>query len=193
MEFELVPKPAPRRVMVHGRHAVTQSLPACYTFGDSYPYGPILIPTRAAVDRGGFDALGSAAVMWGINKPGLILKEFGRGAAGNGRTGTRGAGDYAIAWTVAMPLPAALLREFARYAGSHVWCEDDAVVLASETVAALHSVKAGRHVLKLPSPRPVWDLLDGRKRGDALDAIEFDIAAPETRLFYFGGENPFGG
>jgi len=192
MEFELMPVQAPRRVVLHGTHAVTRSLPACDTFGDSYPYGPILIPTRAAVEQGGFATLGRASVMWRINKPGLILKEFGRGAAGNGTPGARGSDDYAIAWTVAMPLPAALLREFARYAGSHIWCEEDAVVLASESIAALHSVKAGCHTLRLPSARPVWDLVSGRQLGEAVESIDLDMASPDTRLFFCGVENPFG-
>jgi hypothetical protein len=190
VEFELVRKQAPRRVLVHGTHAITRPLPAATTFGDSFPYGPVLVPTRAAVNAGGFVTLGSATTFWGINKPGLILKEFGRGGAGNGVSGPRGAGDSAVVWSVAAPLPANLLRECARYGGSHVWCEDDDVVLASETVAALHSVKAGARTLRLPSPRPVWDLLSGQKLGDALRQIEVEITPPETRVLYFGEEAP---
>ncbi len=191
MPFELIRKQAPRRVLVHGRHPLTARLSASMTYGDSYPYGPILVPTRAAVNAGGFEALGSAAVFWGINKPGLILKEFGAGAAGNGKPGGRGAGDYALVWSIAMPLPADLLRECARWSGSSVWCEEDDVVLASDTVAALHTVKPGRRTLRFPSPRPVWDLLSGKKLGDALSSVEMTLDAPETRLFYFGAENPF--
>jgi hypothetical protein len=191
VEFELVPKQAPRRVMVHGTHPITHSLPAATTFGDSFPYGPVLVPTRAAVNAGGFVTLGSATTFWNINKPGLILKEFGQGALGNATPGDRGANDYAIVWTVALPLPANLLRECARYAGSHIWCEDDAVVLASDTVAALHTVKNGPHTLHLPSERPVWDLLSGKKLADDATEIELQMTAPETRLFYFGNNDPF--
>jgi hypothetical protein len=191
IDFELVPKQAPRRVLVHGTHAITRRLAAATTFGDSYPYGPLLVPTRAAVNAGGFATLGSATTFWNVNKPGLILKEFGRGAAGNGTPGTRGAGDCAIVWSIAMPLPAALLRECARYAGSHIWCEDDAVVLASDTVAALHSVKTGTHTLRLPGPRTVWDLLSGDKLGSGLTSLDLELTAPETRLFYFGEDAPF--
>lgn len=177
IEFELVEKQAPRRVLVHGTHPITAQLPAALSYGDSFPYGPILVPTRAAVQAGGFTTLGSATTFWSINKPGLLLKEFP---------------DYALLWTVAMPLPANLLRECARYAGSHIWCEEDDVVLASDTIAALHSVKSGPRSLRLPSPRPVWDLLSGNKLGNALSQIEMNITAPETRLFYLGDKDPFG-
>jgi hypothetical protein len=171
IEFEMNARQAPRRVLVHGNHPLTSYLPASLTYGDSYAYGPLLIPTRAAVNAGGFTTVGSATTFWGINKPGLILKEMP---------------DYKMVWSVAMPLPANLLRECCRYAGSHIWCEEDDVVLASETMAAIHSVKAGPRTLHLPSPRPVWDLLTGEKLGGGLSRIEMEISPPETRLFYFG-------
>jgi len=170
IEFELIARQAPRRVLVHGRHPVTANLPAALTYGDSYAYGPIIVPTRAAVNAGDFVTLGSATTFWGVNKPGLILKETP---------------DSKMIWTVAMPLPANLLRECCRYAGGHIWCEEDDVVLASETVVALHSVKAGPRTLCLPTPRPVWDLLSGEKLGDALTRIEMVVTPPETRLFCF--------
>jgi len=171
VEFEMISKPAPRRVLVHGAHPLTARLPASLTYGDSYAYGPVLVPSRAAVQAGGFATLGSAVTVWGINKPGLILKETP---------------DCRMVWSIAAPLPAALLRECCRYGGGHIWCEEDDVVLASETVAAIHSVKAGPRTLGLPSPRPVWDLLSGEKLGDALSQVDMMISPPETRLFYFG-------
>ncbi len=175
IEFEMVARQAPRRVLVHGSHPLTANLPASLTYGDSYAYGPLLVPTRKAVDAGGFAILGSATTFWGINKPGLILKETPA---------------CKMVWTVAMPLPANLLRECCRYAGSHIWCEEDDVVLASETVAALHSVKAGPRTLHLPTPRPVWDLLSGQQLGEAMTRIEMTIVPPETRLFHFGPDAP---
>lgn len=175
IEFEMVPKQAPRRVLVHGDHPLTASLPASLVYGDSYAYGPVLVPSRAAVKAGGFTSLGSATTFWEVNKPGLILKETG---------------ECKMLWSVAMPLPANLLRECCRYAGSHIWCEEDDVILASETVAAVHSVKAGRRTLLLPTPRPVWDVLSSQKLGDAMARIEMAITPPETRIFYFGNEAP---
>jgi hypothetical protein len=178
IDFELVPKQAPRRVLVHGTHPLTARLPASLTYGDSYSYGPMLVPARAAVNAGGFEVLGSATTFWEVNKPGLILKETP---------------DCKMIWSVAMPLPANLLRECCRYAGSHIWCEDDDVVLASETVVAVHSVKAGPRTLLLPTPRPVWDLLSGEKLGDALSRIDIMVTPPETRLFYCAAQSPWGG
>ena len=171
VEFELIPRQAPRRVMVQGGHPLADRLPASLAFGDSFAYGPVLVPTRAAVQAGGFSTLGAAVTFWGINRPGLVLKE---------------SPDCTMIWSVAAPLPANLLRECCRQGGGHVWCEDDDVVLASDTVAALHSVKGGKRTLKFPSPRTVWDLLSGEKLGEDLDHVDMVITPPETRLFYFG-------
>ncbi len=175
IEFELVNRQAPRRVLVHGTHPITAPLPASLSYGDSFPYGPILVPTRAAVNAGGFATLGSATTFWGINKPGLILKELP---------------ECTLLWTVAMPLPSNLLRECA-HGGSHIWCEQNDVILASDTIAALHTIKSGPRTLRLPSPRRVWDLLSGEKLGDALSQIDMTLTAPETRLFYLGENDPF--
>jgi hypothetical protein len=48
----------------------------------------------------------------------------------------------------------------------------------------------GPRALRLPSPRPVWDLLSGAKLGDAVTRIDMTVTPPETRLFYFGGDDP---
>jgi hypothetical protein len=128
-----------------------------------------LVPTRKAVDSGGFVTLGSATTFWNVNKPGLIMKETA---------------ECKMVWSVAMPLPANLLRELCRYGGSSIWCEEDDVVLASDTVAALHSVKSGPRTLHLPSPRIVQSALTGRKIGKgAVREVKFEVNAPETRIF----------
>ncbi|HEY3415918.1 MAG TPA: beta-galactosidase, partial [Armatimonadota bacterium] len=129
VEMELVNKHAPRRVIVQGPHPIAQALPASLVYGDSQPYGPILIPAKDALEPAGADHLGMATTFWGINRPGLFVNDCE---------------EYQIAWSAAMPLPANLLRELARAGGCHVWCEEDDVILASDTIAAIHSVKAGK-------------------------------------------------
>ncbi|OPZ80571.1 MAG: hypothetical protein BWY76_03320 [bacterium ADurb.Bin429] len=186
VEYELMRLQAPRRVLLNHANPITRDLPANTVFGDSYPFGPILLPTRAACDSAELVTLGSAIITLAINRAGLALREFGRGGAGNGTPGPRGADDYAVVWSAAIPLPPALLRECARYGGCHVWCEEDDVVLASDTIAALHSGKPGPRRLALPGPRRVVDLLTGVVLGDGLTAIDFNVDAPETRIFFHG-------
>jgi len=182
VEMELVRKQSPRRVIVQGPHPIAQALPASMIYGDSLPYGPILIPAKGAVEAAGASPLGMATTFWGINRPGLFVRQVRTAGA-----------NYWVAWSVAVPLPANLLRELARWGQCHVWCEEDDVVLASETIAAIHSVKAGPRTLVFPTPRPVWDMLTGEKLAHASSSVQMSITPPETRLFLFEdeyGESP---
>ncbi len=176
VEMEMHNVHAPRRVIVQGNHRVARALPAAMVYGDSQHYGPIFIPAKNAVEEAGGVHLGMSTAFWSLNRTGVFLRD---------------AGTHQVAWSLAMPFPPALLRELAREGGCHVWCEEDDVVLASDSFAALHSVKGGPRTLKLPSPRPVWDALSREKLGEAMTEIQMEITAPETRVFYFGEESPF--
>ncbi|OPZ24796.1 MAG: hypothetical protein BWZ02_02750 [Lentisphaerae bacterium ADurb.BinA184] len=185
--MELVARTTVRHVIAHDPgHPVTEELPAGFIYGDSLPYGPTLVPGEWAVERNGATPLGHANLCWFIHRTGLFLKEFGRGVAGNGRGGgRRGAGDYGLVWSVAMPLPAELLRACARYAGCTVWAEEGDVVYASESVAALHTVKNGRRTLRLPRAFTVTDAVTGAALGRRRE-ISWNAKAPETRVFSLG-------
>lgn len=168
-----------------GPHKITAKLPASMTFGDSLPYGPALVPVDRGVESAGATPLGHATACFFMHRTGLFVREFGSGAAGNTAPGKRGPDDYAILWSFAAPLPANLLREAARYAGSHVWCEEDDVVYASDSFAALHSVKGGRRTLRLPRSARVTDAMTGERIGDAMTEVTFDVTPPATRMFLF--------
>jgi hypothetical protein len=175
VEMEMHDKHATHRVIVQGPHPLAQALPASLTYGEGLAYGPMLIPAKDAVAAAGAQGLGWATGYWHFNRPGLFVNDRG---------------THKVAWTWALPLPAALLRELARWGGCHVWCEEDDVIQASDTVASIHTVKAGPRTLRLPSPRPVWDLVSGEKLGDSLKEIPLEMTVPDTRIFYFGQEWP---
>ncbi len=182
--MELVPKTAPRRVLIGGDHPLLERLPTM-TYGDNYAFGPILAPSATRFDSARTTArsLGSLWSHFELDRPGLFINEFGHGAAGNGRAGARADGDYAVVFSPAIPLPPELLRECARYAGSNVWSESNGVVYASDTFVALHSIKTGRHAIHLPRRCRVLDFYSRQPLGTQTDAIEIEIKAPETRMF----------
>ena len=60
---------------------------------------------------------------------------------------------------------------------------DNDVVMADSSVVALHSVRSGHRQLALPGKFRVVDLISGEHFGRDIDAIEFDLDAPETRVF----------
>ncbi len=126
--MEIVPRTVGRRVLIQDSgHPITRELQANQTYGDSLKYGPVIVPGKWAVENSGGAGLGFASAGWYINRTGLFVKEEGLGAAGNGKAGDRGGDDYAVIWSIAMPMPANLLRSAARYAGSNIWCEENDV------------------------------------------------------------------
>lgn len=200
MDMELYDCDYPRFVTVDNWvHPVTANLGACECYGDTHRYGPILVPfdRHAPECKGGnpsrkalvadsrpFVRLGSIALDNGKRRPGLVIKEFGKGAAGNGQPGDRGAGDYALVFSTAVPLPAKLLRELARYSGTHIYSEDDDVVFADSSMVAVHAVKPGPRSIRLPGKYDVEDVLCGRGVGTGINDISFEVAGAVTRWFH---------
>ena len=177
-EFEMIPANAQRRILISNfAHPVTRDFDAATIIGGPLPYGPVIMPTDGT-------ELGLAWAKGGNNHTGMAIKEFGRGAAGNGQEGSaRGEGDYAAIFTTAVNLPASLWRSIARYAGAHVYTESNDVFLASNCVVALHSLKSERKRIALPGSYRVKDLIDGTEYAESTDVIEFDLVAPETRVY----------
>lgn len=177
-EFDLMPVNTQRRiVLTNFDHSITQDLDPAAIIGGPLAYGPILFPTD------GLD-LGMAWTKWQCNQVGLAVKTFGKGAAGDqvGKV-MQGEGDYAAVFTTAVPLPADLWRGISRYAGAHVYCDDNEVVLADNSLVAMHSMKSGTKRLALPGNHKVTDLITGESFGDVTDLITFELNAPETRVF----------
>jgi hypothetical protein len=184
VSMELAFRTTQRHVLVQDRgHPISRELPANLIYGDSLTYGPLLLPKFDAFENDGAIPLGMAISCWFFNRVGLFIKEYGRGAAGNGRRGPRGSGDYAVVWSAAVPLPSSLLRAAARYAGCHVWCEEDDVIYASESIAAIHTTKAGERVLRLPTRRTVYDAVTNRLVGNNILEIKLHLKSPDTRIF----------
>jgi hypothetical protein len=110
-----------------------------------------------------------------------VVKEFGRGASGNERIGKHGRGDYTIAFTAAVPLPARLLRNHARYSGTHIYSGEDDVVFADSTMVAVHAVKPGRRIICLPKSCDVHDVITGKLIANQAEVIRFMVKKPVTR------------
>ncbi len=175
---EVLPVNYPHRALLANfTHPLTRGLPADLTFGSALPYGPLVFPTDGT-------ELALAWTKQGRNSSGLSIKEFGHGAHGNYHGHTPlGFGDYAALFTTAVPLPADLWRHIARYAGAHVYCESNDVLMADSTIVALHSLQSGEKRLALPGKFTVYDVITGQRLARRTDHISFMLQGPETRIF----------
>ncbi len=177
-EFEMLPANAPRRILISNfEHALTRDLDPALVIGGPLAYGPVLMPTDGL-------ELGLAWAKGGNNHTGLALKEFGRGARGTyAGAAALGEGDYAAVFTTAVPLPAALWRNLARFAGAHVYCQSNDVVLANQSMVALHSLQGGEKRIALPGEFQVCDVVSGAEYATSTRKIVFELEPPETRVF----------
>ncbi|MHB9130289.1 MAG: alpha-amylase family protein [Armatimonadota bacterium] len=166
-----------RTLLSNFDHPITKGLDADTVIGSPLSYGPILFPQDGT-------ALGLAWTKQGRNETGLAVKEFGKGArgvyAGKDPLGT---GDYASVFTTAVPLPAPLWRNLARYAGAHVYSESGDVLLADKSIVALHSLQSGEKRIALPGTYAVYDVITGKLMAKRAKEIKFTLQGPETRVF----------
>ncbi len=146
-------------------HPLTQGLPADTVISGVPSYGPLLFPTDGT-------ELGLAWTKNGDTIAGLAAKEVGEGAA-----------RYFSVFTSAVPLPAGLWRNAARWAGAHVYSEGGDVLMADSTIVALHSLQSGEKRIVLPGTYTVWDVVSGGLVGRELKEIHFRLEAPQTRVF----------
>lgn len=162
-----------RRVLVSDfTHPATSRVDTGAIYGGALAYGPTLVPLDG-------QRLGEAWVHRGLARAGLAVKGFGRGP-GPGR----GPGDWASVFTIAHGLPADLWRGLARWAGAHVWCESNDVLMADRSVVALHTLKGGTRLLRLPRRTDVWDVIADRLVARGIDSVEWTApAGPDTRVF----------
>jgi hypothetical protein len=168
----MLPANVQRRVLLTNfSHPITAGLKADTVIGGPLAYGPALYPGDGTV-------LGAAWTQQGRTYAGLAVKTFGAGA-GKGK----GAGDWASVFATAIPIPADLWRNLARYAGEHVYCESGDVLMADRTIVALHSVQPGPKRIALPEPCRVWDVITGKQVARRVSAITFTLAEPGTRIF----------
>lgn len=176
--FEMVAVNSPRRFLVtNAGHPLTAGLPVDTIVGSPLSYGPLLFPTNGTV-------LADSWSKGGHRYNGMAAKEYGSGAAGSpDAIASRGVGDYTSIFVTAVPLPANLWRNIARYAGAHVYTETNDVLLADKSVVALHSAYSGTRTIELPTSSRVFDVITGELFSEKTDRITFDLDAPETRIF----------
>lgn len=75
-----------------------------------------------------------------------------------------------------------LLRNLARFAGAHVWCDSDDVIYANRSMLCFHAATSGDKTIRLPRAARVTDLISG-EIWEQTEVTEFALPAYRTRLF----------
>ncbi|MHB9026912.1 MAG: hypothetical protein ACYC7E_22485 [Armatimonadota bacterium] len=143
-------------------HPITSGLPHDLTYGSNIRLGPSFY-----VDDPAATTLGKRLLFQGRHEPALAVKEFGK---------------YRSIYSASPLLPADLLRGIARYAGCHVYTEENDVVMAGRGLITYHTAAPGPRTVTLPEPATVYDIFSGEKLAEECRAFTLDFTAPGTRV-----------
>jgi len=94
---------------------------------------------------------------------------------------------WSSAFCGGLQVSAEVLRELARAAGAHVYCNTNDVISASPGFLSIHATAEGDKELVLPGPGRLRDLVSGESLGPAATSHRFPMRAGETRLFAVEG------
>ena len=138
-------------------HPITKGLPQDLFWGTNSKLGPVFY-----VDDPTATILGQVVYSQGNCKPGLAVKTFS---------------DWTSIYVAAPNIPAAVLRNVARFAGAHIYSDDGDVIYANRDLLGVHTASGGPRLLRLPhAVKEVVDLFQDQTV--ARDTIAFDVALP---------------
>ena len=162
----------PRLSLSRLDHPITRGLPPGLRVGPHRPIGPLFF-----CDDPQADVLGHQTGMRDLTHyeidggPGLAVRDFG---------------TWRSVWCGVPGLPAPLLRGIARWAGVHVYSDQDDVVYATRSLLAVHARHAGRRIVRLPARCDVTDA-DRDRRGIDYPILDDSTAQLARR---FGLQSP---
>ena len=78
---------------------------------------------------------------------------------------------------------AEFVREIARFAGCHIYEEDENVLYANKNFITVHASKTGTITLKFPKECSPYELYEEKYYGENVTEISFDLLKGETRMF----------
>jgi len=167
------------------QHPITRGLKADTVFGTDLRIGPIItVPDPEAT------VLGLLIFNLGKNEPGFAVKDFGKGArtSKERENSVFATGDWSSIYSTAPNLPADLLRNIARYAGCHIYNEENDVIYASRHFICLHSAQGGKRTIQLPKPTNVWDVFTEKQIASSVASFQADIPPGSTGLYYLSAD-----
>lgn len=138
-------------------HALGQGLGAASTQGPNDVLAPRPVITDPAAE----------VVARYVTGDGIAIARTARGAA-------------TVVYCASVALPPALLRNLAREAGAHVYCDSDDSVYTDDQYLALHAASAGEKTVRLRTPRRVTDLLGGGLIAERTDTVRRTLRRGET-------------
>ena len=83
-------------------------------------------------------------------------------------------------------LDAKFVRETARAAGAHIYCDSDDNLCAGNGFIVIHAIQPGTKTIRLPKPADVTDLFTGELLGRNVTEVSFAMDSFQTRVLITG-------
>ena len=83
-------------------------------------------------------------------------------------------------------LDAKFVRETARAAGAHIYCDSDDNLYAGNGFVVIHAISPGAKTIHLPAPADVTDLFTGELLGRNVTEVSFAMDSFQTRVLITG-------
>ncbi|MHB9132992.1 MAG: hypothetical protein ACYDBB_18145 [Armatimonadota bacterium] len=147
----------------HWDHPITAGLPADMTFGTEYHLSPSFTVTDPNVTT-----LGAMLLPMGWHEPAFAVKDLG---------------THRSIYSATPALPATLLRNIARYAGCHIYNEENDVIHAGRGLLSLHAVKPGQRTLYLPRPSVVREMDSRKIIAEGATQFTVEVSGTSTQIF----------
>ncbi|MBR2949871.1 MAG: beta-galactosidase [Lachnospiraceae bacterium] len=148
-------------------HPITQNLPTSTYWGTDMRLGPLFTVEKDPAVR----ELGTVVIQQGRSETGFAIRENE---------------TYTTVYSAGPNIPPGVLRELARYAGVHVFTEEEDVMYANGHFVMLHTVRGGDKTIRLPKKTNVWDAFTGRKVAENTHVFTDRMERRTTRLYFYG-------
>ncbi len=96
--------------------------------------------------------------------------------------------NWRSAYVSSTPIPAPALKKLYKDAGVHVYSDQYDHLEANSSWISVHAATAGTKTIKLPAPKPVFDILSNKLIGTAVTEFQINMTVGQTALFLL--DNP---
>lgn len=76
-----------------------------------------------------------------------------------------------------------IVRELARFAGCHIFCESDDIIYASRNYVTIHAASTGEKTLYFPENCTPFEIYEQKAYGEKVNKITFNLLKGETKTF----------
>ena len=78
-----------------------------------------------------------------------------------------------------------VIREMARFAGVHVFCDSDDVTYIGTNYITFHASSSGKKILRFSAPVTVWEVYEKKIYAENATEMEFETYFGETKMFRY--------